>query len=92
MTEESPNSGTPERATSRPAVAPPLEPLPDDGVVTVAIGTVLWLVALLVLLPFWHRLDSHGHLWWIAACAWGTGLGLLGIGYCWRRARRLGLR
>lgn len=92
MSDNSPASGIPERSGSLPAVPPPLEPLPDDGVVTVSIGTALWFVALLVLLPFWHRLDSDGHLWWIAACAWGTGLGLLGIGYCWRRARRLGLR
>ena len=71
---------------------PALEPLPDDGVLTVAIGTLIWVVALVVLLPFWHRLDRAGHLWWIAACAWGAGLGVLGVGFCWRRARRLGLR
>ena len=69
-----------ERSASPPAVPAPLEPLPDDGVLTVTIGTALWLVALLVMLPFWHRLNSAGHLWWIATCAWGTGLGVLGIG------------
>jgi hypothetical protein len=92
MSDDSPARGTTERPAQRPVVPPPLEPLPDDGVITVSIGTALWFVAFLVMLPFWHRLDQAGNLWWIATCAWGTGLGLLGIGYCWRRARRLGLR
>jgi hypothetical protein len=92
MSDTSPTRGAPESSGSVPAVPPPLEPLPDDGVITVSIGTAVWFVALLVLLPFWHRLDDAGHLWWIATCAWGTGLGLIGVTLCWRRARRLGLR
>lgn len=64
-------------------------PLPYDGVLTVTIGTGLWLVALIVLLPFWSHLRRDGHLWWIAAAAVGFGLGLLGIAYCRRRAASL---
>jgi hypothetical protein len=62
-----------------------VRPLDVDGVRAVAIGTVLWAVALVALLPFWGRLADDGRLWWIGACAAGTGLGLLGLVYVTRR-------
>ena len=71
---------------------PPPDPLPFDGVRTITIGMLLWLVALVALLPFWNDLEQDGHLWFIATAAVGTALGCIGIGYCWRRARHLGLR
>jgi hypothetical protein len=64
-------------------------PLPYDGVRTVTVGTGLWLVALIVLLPFWSRLNDDGHLWWIATAATGFGLGVVGVFYCRRRSARL---
>jgi hypothetical protein len=64
-------------------------PLPYDGVLTVTVGTGLWLVALIVLLPFWSRLREDGHLWWVATAATGFGLGLVGVFYCRRRAAAL---
>jgi uncharacterized protein DUF2530 len=64
----------------------PPEPLPNDGVRTVLVGTVIWAVALVVLLPFSGRLSDDGHTWWIATCAIATGLGLVGLLYCKRRA------
>jgi hypothetical protein len=67
----------------------PPEPLPNDGVRTVLVGTVIWAVALVVLLPFAGRLEDHGRLWWIATCAVGAGLGLVGLLYCKRRADAL---
>jgi hypothetical protein len=67
----------------------PPPPLPNDGVRTVLVGTVLWAVALVVSLPFAGRLNDHGHLWWIATCAVGAGLGLVGLVYCKRRSDRL---
>ncbi len=66
-----------------------LEPLPYDGVLSVTVGTAGWLVALIVMLPFHHRLEDDGRLWWIATAATGFGLGLLGILYCIRRRSRL---
>jgi hypothetical protein len=72
-----------------PLRRPPPEPLRNDGVRTVVIGTVVWAVALVVLLPFAGRLNDHGRLWWIATCAVGTGLGLVGLLYCTRRAEKL---
>nr|WP_322777848.1 DUF2530 domain-containing protein [Frankia sp. Cas4] len=76
------------------SVTPPagrreLEPLPYDGVASVTVGTILWLVALVVLLPFWNSLRADGHLWWIATAALGATLGLLGIAVTSRRRNHL---
>jgi len=68
---------------------PELEPLPYDGVLSVTVGTGLWLVALIVMLPLAGRLNDDGHLWWLATAAVGFGLGLLGIGMTTRRRARL---
>lgn len=66
-----------------------VEPLDLDGVRTVEIGTVLWLVAFLAMLPFYGSLEESGRLWWLWACMAGFGLGLFGIEICRkRRARR----
>jgi uncharacterized protein DUF2530 len=65
-----------------------VEPLDVDGTRTVLVGTVLWAVAFVVLLPFWDRLEADGRLWWLWTCAAGFALGLLGWLHCLRRARR----
>lgn len=50
----------------------------------VAAGTVLWAVALAVLgVARLAGADVRG--WWIAMCACGVALGLLGVRYCARR-------
>jgi hypothetical protein len=67
----------------------PPPPLPNDGVRTVLVGTALWTIALIALLPFSSRLDDDGHLWWIATCAVAVGLGLVGLFYCKRRSDKL---
>ena len=69
----------------------PVEPLDVDGVRTLAVGTTLWLLGFLGLLPFYGRLQADGHLWWLWTCLAGFGLGLFGWDYCRRRrSRRLG--
>lgn len=67
-----------------------VEPLDVDGVRTLQVGTALWAVAFLVLLPFWSRLSADGHLWWLWTCLAGFAGGLLGLAHCIRRrnARR----
>lgn len=67
-----------------------VDPLDVDGVRTVQVGTALWGVAFLLLLPFVGRLREDGHLWWLWTCIAGFGLGLLGWDHCRRRrnARR----
>ena len=66
------------------AQRPDPEPLETDDVKIVAGGTALWGLALVVLVI--ARLagaDVRG--WWIAMCACGAALGLLGVRYCQRR-------
>jgi fatty acid desaturase len=63
---------------------PDPEPLETDDVRIVAVGTALWAIALVVLVV--ARLAGAGvHGWWLAMCASGAALGLLGVRYCQRR-------
>jgi hypothetical protein len=55
----------------------------------VAVGTVLWFVGFVVLLPFYDWLGRHGHRIWLWTCLAGWVLGVIG----WliiSRHRRLG--
>jgi Protein of unknown function (DUF2530) len=63
-------------------------PLDVDGVRTLIVGTALWAVAFIGLLPFYGRLDDAGRAWWLWTCMAGFGLGLIGVEVCRRRARR----
>jgi len=66
-----------------------VEPLDVDGVRTVAVGTALWIVAFLALLPFYGTLEATGRTWWLWTCVAGFGFGLLGLEYCRRRRNQL---
>lgn len=66
---------------------PALEPVADDGVLATAVGTALWAAAGVVCLLLRDELAANGNEWWIATCATGFGLGLLGLVYTRRRAR-----
>jgi hypothetical protein len=72
---------------NRTYVVAQVDPLDVDGVRTVAVGTVMWLVAFVLLLPFYGRLQSEDKVWWLWTCLAGFGLGLLGLDYCRRRRR-----
>ncbi|WP_319804604.1 DUF2530 domain-containing protein [Nocardioides malaquae] len=63
-------------------------PLDVDGVRTVEVGTALWAVAFVALLPFYGVLQESGRLWWLWTCTTGLGLGLIGIETCRRRRHR----
>ena len=71
----------------RTYVVADVEPLDVDGTRTVAVGTALWLLGFLVLLPFYGRLEQDDHVWWIWTCLAGFGLGLFGWDHCRRRLR-----
>jgi len=73
---------------NRTYLVAPVEPLDVDGVRTLAVGTALWLVAFLLLLPFYGRLHDSHHLWWLWTCLAGFGLGIIGWDYCRRRRNR----
>jgi hypothetical protein len=63
-------------------------PVDVDGVRTVEIGTALWLVAFLMLLPFYGKLEETGRTWWLWTCMAGFGLGLLGVEICRTHRKR----
>jgi hypothetical protein len=64
-----------------------VEPMDVDGVRTVEVGSALWLIAFVALLPFYGRLEESGRLWWLWTCMAGLGLGLIGLEFCRRRRR-----
>ena len=67
-----------------------VDPLDVDGVRTVAVGAGLWLLAFVLLLPFYGQLKESDRTWWLWTCVAGFGLGVIGWDYCRRRkARRL---
>jgi hypothetical protein len=63
-----------------------LQPVDDDGVRIVAIGTVVWLVAGIVCLAQRSRLVERGTEWWLWTCVVGVGLGVGMLVYMRRRA------
>ncbi len=65
-----------------------VDPLDVDGTRTVAVGTGLWLLAFVLLLPFYGRLEESHRLWVLWTCLAGFGLGVLGWDYCRRRRNR----
>lgn len=73
---------------NRTYIVADVEPLDVDGVRTLAVGTALWGLAFVMLLPFAGRLNDDGNLWWLWTCVAGFGLGLLGWDYCRRRRGR----
>jgi hypothetical protein len=62
-----------------------VDPLDVDGVRTVQVGSALFLVAFVALLPFYGQLAEHDRGWWLWMCLTGFGLGMLGVEYCRRR-------
>jgi hypothetical protein len=81
---------------SRTYVIADVEPLDLDGTRTVAVGSALFLLAFVALLPFYDSLDDAGRAWWVWTCLSGFGLGVVGWEYCRRRrnhrqAREAGL-
>jgi hypothetical protein len=54
------------------------------------IGTIVWVVGLIALLPFSGALADAGRTWWIWCCLAGAGIGLLGWEMIrWRTRRAL---
>ena len=70
---------------NRTYVVAPVEPMDLDGIRTLQIGTLAWLVGFLALLPFYNSLADDGRAWWLWTCLTGFGFGLFGYEYCRRR-------
>ncbi|MDQ3325335.1 MAG: DUF2530 domain-containing protein [Actinomycetota bacterium] len=60
-------------------------PLDIDGVRTMAVGALLWLIAFVVMLVFRDSLADSGRDWWLWTALTGAALGLIGWVYCRRR-------
>lgn len=57
----------------------PPQPVQVDSGRIILIGTAIWFVAFVVLLPFYDWLGRHGHRVWLWTCLAGWILGLLGL-------------
>ena len=60
-----------------------------NDVLIVGIGTALFAVASVILLPMHASLERSGHGRWPWVALSGVVLGLLGLVYCLRRAQRM---
>jgi len=75
--------------TEKRSTDTPFAPALDlDAVRTVRVGTALWALALIVLLPFNQQLADEGRTWWIWTCVAGVVLGLMGAVHTTRRRAR----
>jgi hypothetical protein len=54
----------------------------------VLVGTAIWFVAFLALLPFYGWLGRHGHRVWLWTCLAGWILGLIGYAIIGRHRRQ----
>lgn len=66
-----------------------VDPMDVDGVRTMTVGTILWGILVIGLLPFLGTLQETGRTWWLWTALAGFGLGLIGIEYCRRRRNAL---
>jgi hypothetical protein len=68
-----------------PVLAPPA-PVQVNSAPIIAVGTIIWFVGFVVLLPFYSWLGEHHHRVWLWTCLAGWILG--GVGYLLRRRHR----
>ena len=87
LPQDRPNEVTTHEIGRRTYIVADVDPLDVDGVRTVAVGTALWLLAFVMLLPFSGRLADSDRMWWLWTCLAGFGLGVIGWDYCRRRRR-----
>lgn len=71
------SSGAKSRGLGPELITPPAARI--NARLIVVIGTALWFVAFVVLLPCYGWLGSHHHRLWLWTCLAGWVLGLLGL-------------
>lgn len=67
-----------------------MKPIDVHGTWVLAVGTVLWAVALIGTLIFRESLAEAGYDWWVWTCLTGVVFGVVGVTYFARRERRAG--
>ena len=72
-----------------PRTQPPPPPLETDPVRVAMIGTAIWAVTAAAL-TIWCRdwLTDHDRTWWLGVAYSGVAIGIVGILFCRRRAKR----
>ncbi|MGN6575321.1 MAG: DUF2530 domain-containing protein [Nocardioides sp.] len=85
LPQENPHEVTTHEIGRRTYIVADVDPLDVDGTRTVAVGTALWLLGFIMLLPFSGRLAEADRGWWLWTCLAGFGLGVIGWDYCRRR-------
>ena len=86
------NADSPEVGVTKPqqgSVKGELKPLEVNGITAVTFGTLVFIMATMLMVVFRDRLVEAGHENWIAIGACGIVLGLLGQRYTRRRLVRL---
>lgn len=68
-----------------------LKPIEADGIGLLYVGTVLFVIATLVLVFQPDLIDTNTQMVWIRVTIMGTVLGLIGLRIIKRRRKRLGL-
>ncbi len=68
-----------------------LKPIETDGINLLYVGTVLFVLATLVLIYQPDFIDNQTQIVWLRITIMGTILGLVGLGIIKRRRKRLGL-
>lgn len=71
--------------SSTERVSGSVEPVADDGVAAVAVGSVLWGVALVISVLMRDRLADAGHIWVLWTCVAGLVVGGITGAIVWRR-------
>ncbi|WP_308170143.1 DUF2530 domain-containing protein [Acrocarpospora catenulata] len=66
----------------KPPRKPDPEPLQTNDTTTILVGTILWAIALVVLL-----IIRPTETWWTWTCVAGIGMGFFGLAYVHRRNR-----
>lgn len=64
-----------------------VEPIDPAGTRVLAVGTVLWAIALIGTMVFRQQLAADGNGWWLWTCLAGVLFGLVGVGFFARRVR-----
>ena len=64
------------------------EPLVTNDRATVAVGSGIWVVLLVLALLRADDLEATGRGWWVWACVSGVTLGVIGLTWLQLRARR----
>ncbi|MDO4412915.1 DUF2530 domain-containing protein [Cutibacterium sp.] len=62
-------------------------PVDANGVTVGIVGTIAFAVASIVCWAMFDHLTETGYRDWLWICLTGTGLGIVGTAYCWRRSR-----